>query len=97
MRLRDAKQALLLAVVGGSVDQVLVHLFVELERGFFLRDVLLFYLRRADPSFAGLLLRLMPAGAVRKVRVLDRFAQPEATQLRSERCLRERALAHGAV
>jgi hypothetical protein len=39
VRLRDAKQALLLAIVWSCVDQVLVHLLVEQKGGVVLSDV----------------------------------------------------------
>jgi hypothetical protein len=72
--LRDAKQALLLAVVRSTVDKIFMHLLVELEGCLFLGDVRFMYLQRPDPVFFCLPLRLVPAGGVRKTCVFDGFA-----------------------
>ena len=74
MWLCDATQALLLAVVRCSVDEVLVHLLIEQQGGFVLGNVRLRDEIRPDPVLARLPSGLVPAGAVSEARVLNALA-----------------------
>ena len=91
MRTRDAKQALLLTIIGGRVNKVTMHSVIKLIRGLrlcLMRQADLFWL---DPLLACLNARLVPTGAESKTSMLGALAKTKTSELRGEGCLRERA------
>jgi hypothetical protein len=90
----SAAQTLCFTISRCTVNQKIVHLGVELERGLLLRKVDLRLVGTRDPRLLSCDLGLMPTRMKSQVGVLDSPAQTETPELRSEASLGEREVAH---